>query len=106
MYIPQSRIIQSITNSQVPTVTTIEDHLYNDLQFIRLVIPVGYGMEPLNNFLGSIQVTGADTFTINIDTTRMNPFIPPVDPRQFAQTIPSGEKSSPLTKGVINVAPF
>jgi hypothetical protein len=42
---------------------------------MRLNIPKGYGMQQANQLQGEITVTGDTTFTIDIDTTQMDPFL-------------------------------
>lgn len=72
------RIISTITNANPAVVTTTFDHQYLTGLIVRLNIPRGYGMTQANRLYGPIVVTGATTFTIDIDTTHFDTFIVPV----------------------------
>jgi hypothetical protein len=101
-FAPARRNIQSITNAYPALVTTINPHGYVDGTVVRLVIPIQKGMQDANNLTGTISVTGNNTFTIDIDTTQMQPFITVVDPNisplldVCAQVQPVGESNKTL----------
>lgn len=99
--------IAAITNAIIPTVTTTTNHNYTNGQWVRLYIPHDYGMTQANEIKGIINVTGATTFTITIDTTSFDPFvIPAFDPLVTptpAQCISLGEISSTLQGAFRNV---
>jgi len=109
IYQPAMRIIDSITNAFPAAVTTSFDHQYITGTIVRLYVPLGFGMVQANEKEGTITVTGATTFTVDIDTTQMDPFTtPPVFPedRQSAQVVPTGEISSTLLAATRNVLPY
>jgi len=72
------RIISTITNANPAVVTTTFDHQYLTGLIVRLNIPRGYGMTQANRLYGPIVVTGATTFTVDIDTTNFDTFIVPI----------------------------
>lgn len=115
---PAMRVITAITNSFPVLVTTSFEHQYQTGLIVRLIIPVGFGMQLANQLKGDITVTSSTQFTMNIDTTNMDPFvIPPlvtVDGFYFApggqagpaMSVPVGEINSLLTESTQNVLPY
>ena len=109
VYQPAMRIISNITNGFPAVVTTTFNHQYLTGTVIRLVIPLGYGMVQANQLYGDIVVTGATTYTIDIDTTFFDPYLTPStfpETSQYAQCIPIGENNDILTASVQNVLPY
>ena len=104
---PAMRLVTAITNALNASVTTSFDHNYETGDIVRLFIPIGYGMVQADGLIGTITVTGSNTFTINIDTTLFDPFVIPPDPSpnviSVAQVIPIGEVNSKLTQATRNV---
>ena len=106
---PSMRIISAITNANPATVTTSFDHDYITGLVVRLLFPEGYGMVEANEAQGLITVTGATTFTIDIDTTLFEPFtVPGAFPEnaQKPQVVPIGEDNAILTGSTQNVLPY
>lgn len=106
---PSMRIISSITNANPAVVTTTFNHGYINGIVLRLVVPLGYGMVQANQLSGTITVTGATTFTIDIDTSLFSPFVTPAtapDNLQSSQAVPFGEDNSILLAAVQNVLPY
>lgn len=104
---PAMRIISAITNAFPVSITTTFAHQYVNGYIVRLKIPLGYGMTDLNNKYGTIIVTSATTFTMDIDTTPMASFVvPPLNPGHFytgAQAIPIGNVNSSIYLATQNV---
>jgi hypothetical protein len=100
---PARKNIDSITNASPALVTTTSNHEYTTGMVVRLVIPEAKGMQEADQLTGTITVTGATTFTIDIDTTGMEPFIAVVNPaisplRDIcAQVNPVGESNETLS---------
>lgn len=69
------RVISTITNANPAVVTTTTDHQYITGMIMRLNMPKGFGMQQANQLKGEIIVTGDATFSIDIDTTSMDPFL-------------------------------
>ena len=69
------RVISSITNAFPAVVTTTTNHQYITGMVVRLNIPMGYGMQQANQQQGLITVLSNTTFSIDIDTTLMDPFL-------------------------------
>lgn len=108
-YQPAMRIIETITNANPAVVTTTFDHNYLSGTIVRLLFPLGYGMEQAHELQGVITVTGDTTFSIAIDTTFFSPFTTPAtfpEDRQYPQVVPIGEVSSTLRAATRNVLPY
>lgn len=93
IYQPAMRVITAITNAYPAEVTTSFDHDYETGEIVRLLVPVEYGMQEVNEMTGIIEVTGSTTFTINIDTSGFNAFVVPGSARQNAEVVPVGGTS-------------
>jgi len=106
---PSMRIISAITNGFPAQVTTTFAHQYITGTTVRLDIPLGYGMQEVNQQFGSIVVTSSTTFDISIDTTLYSAFAAPSafpQNQQYAQAVPFAEINSILTAAVQNVLPY
>lgn len=75
-YIPVARLLANVTNDVFAVVTTTQDHGYLDGQYVRMIVPGVYGMV-LDYVQTAIVVTGTTTFTTDIDTTLLKPFVAP-----------------------------
>ena len=106
IYQPAMRVITAITNANPAAVTTSFAHDYLDGLIVRLHIPTGYGMLQANELVGTVTVTGATTFTLDIDTTAFDAFTSPVGSpwyiNSYASVIPVGEINSLLTQATRN----
>jgi len=104
------RLISSITNAYPAEVTTTFAHNYGTGDIVRLNIPKWYGMIQADKLVEAITVTGATTFTIDIDTTGFDPFsIPAPVPwyvDSYPQVTPVGEVSANLSGATQNVLPY
>ena len=106
---PSMRIITAITNAAIASVTTSFDHNYVTGTIIRLIIPVGVGMQQANDLYAPIVVTSPTTFDIAIDTSTFDPFVIPFPaPLHYtcAQSVPMAEVSQILTAAVHNALPY
>ena len=101
--IPAARGIGAITNAFPAQVTTTLDHGYITGAIVRLYIPHYCGMEQANRLKGSIEVTGATTFLIDIDTTLFDPFVAPSANDTPAQVVPIGEDTDTLESAFRNI---
>lgn len=92
VFVPQLNLIQSVSNATRAVVTTITAHGYDNGICVRVNVPVTYGMNLFQQTI--IEVTGTTTFTTNIDTSNMDPFVSPTlyPPVGFtpAQVVPMG----------------
>lgn len=88
-FVPKRRLISNVTNAFEAVVTTTEDHGYQLRQYIRLIVPSIYGME-LFYIVSQIQSLTSNTFTTDIDTTQLEPFVTPMGIVNFteAQCVP------------------
>src|SRR4249920_1159720 len=100
IYQPAMRIIAGITNSNPAIVTTTFDHQYITGTIIRIDIPLGFGMQQINQQFGSIIVLSPTTYSIAIDSTLYDTFSAassyPYN-EQLAQSVPIGEDNDILT---------
>jgi len=106
---PAMRIISSITNAYPAVVTTTFNHQYITGTIIRLDIPLLFGMQQANQQYAPINVLSDTTFSIAIDTTTYDAFVPSTQypfSQQYAQTVPIAEINSILTAAVQNVLPY
>jgi len=101
------RLISAITNAYPAQVTTSFDHEYETGDIVRLNIPRWYGMVQANKLVGTVTVTGATTFTIDIDTSDFNPFNVPAPVPWYVDSYPHvtpvGEISANLGGATKNV---
>jgi len=106
---PAMRIVTAVTNGLPASVTTSFAHGYASGLIVRLIVPLGFGMEEANDLFGQIFVTGTTTFDIDVDTTYFNAFVVPVTPPaslQYAQAVPFGEINSSVYQAYKNVLPY
>lgn len=106
---PAMRIIASIANSFPAIVETTFAHQYQTGMIVRLNIPIGFGMQEANQKYGEIIVTGDTTFTIDIDTSFMDPYvISGTFPYSFqsGQVTSFAENNSTLANATRNVLPL
>lgn len=89
-WLPQQRIIASITNSNPAIITTPEAHGYSTGFNLRIFYPYTvtnvFGMEQLAEMTGVITVLSPTSFSIDIDTTHFAPFTQGT--REKAQVVP------------------
>jgi len=101
------RLISAITKANPAVVTTTFDHDYETGDIVRLNIPKWFGMTRADKLVGTIKVTGTDTFTIDINTRKFNPFsVPAPVPwyvNAYAQVTPVGEVTANLGGATQNV---
>lgn len=106
VYGPAMRLIASITQSPIPTVTTTFAHNYIDGTIVRFDLPNAVGMQQLNQQTSPLLVTGDTTFTVTIDTSTYEPFSVPSGQGPFvnicAQCVPIGSANDTLKPAVAN----
>jgi hypothetical protein len=108
VYEPAVRDIAAITNTLIVSITTTFAHSYLSGLIVRIRIPFNFGMQGLNDQIGSILVTGPTTFTMPIDTTQFDPFVIPTEAASQplftpAQVVPIGEDADILTQSFVNI---
>jgi len=104
------RLISAITNANPAQITTTFDHDYETGDIVRLHVPRWFGMRRADKQVGTITVTGTDTFTIDIDTTQFNAFSIPAPVPWYVDSYPSvtpvGEIAANLGGATQNVLPY
>jgi len=106
---PAMRIIASITNAYPAVITTTFNHNYEAGMIVRIIIPQGFGMQEANQAYGPINVTGATTFTMDLDTSLMDPYATPASyplNYQYGQVVPVGEINELIKYATYNVLPY
>jgi len=94
------RVISTITQANPAVITTTTNHQYISGMIVRLNIPKGFGMQQVNQKQGEITVLSDTTFSIDIDTTLMDPFLSLIN---AGTTNGSGALSGTIST---NVVPF
>ena len=103
VYAPAMRAILSISNAFPAVVVTTLDGTtpavngYISGTIVRLDIPPGFGMTQVNQMFGTISVINTTSFSIDIDTTKFDPYVVPMNAQQFGQCVPIGEVNELLT---------
>lgn len=103
------RIISTISQASSAQVTTTFAHQYQSGELIRFVIPLGFGMQQIDQMQAPITVTGSTTFTVPIDSTSFDAFSTPStfpNNKQYAQVVPFAEIASQLEGATQNVLPY
>jgi hypothetical protein len=123
VYAPAMRQILSITSAYPAVVVTTFDGMtpapngYIVGLIVRLYIPLYCGMEqimPMDYGVSILSIIDPNTFSINLDTTNISPFIPFIPPTapltegqesQPPQVVVIGEVNDILTGAVQNILP-
>jgi len=89
-FTPKRMLISDVTISTSAVVTTTEPHGYQDGMFVRVNVPVPYGMSLYQQT--RIIVTSSTEFQTTINTLNQSPFVQPVfdgsNPFTQAQVVP------------------
>ena len=106
---PAMRVISAITLALQPTVTTTLIHQYQPGIIVRFDIPLLFGMQQLNQRVGTIlTIPTTTTFTIDTSTVGMDPFTLPVafpPAYQDAQVVCVGETNDSIANAFRNILP-
>lgn len=110
VYQPAMRVIQDIvSNAESTIVTTTFAHQYNTGAIVRINIPLGFGMQEINQQYAPITVLSTTTFSMPINSSDFSLFTVPTsypNNRQSATVTPVGEINSLLNSSVKNVLPY
>lgn len=104
MYQPAMRVVTNITNGYPCVVTTSFANSYFTGDIIRIIIPLGWGMQQINGQFSAIIVLSDTTFSMDIDTTNYDVFSDP-DNGQFAQCVPIAEVNGTVYGATYNTLP-
>ena len=88
-FIPKRRVITAITNA-TNAVATAAGHGYASDEYVRINVPVSYGMR-LGNIEARITVININTFFLNVSTQLMDPFVVPGVPLTRSESVPISE---------------
>jgi hypothetical protein len=91
-FVPKLNLIQNVSNSERAVVTTVSAHGYSEGIYVRVNVPDTYGMDIFEQTM--ISIIDSTSFTTEIDTSNMDPFVAPSSypPVGFtpAQVVPMG----------------
>jgi len=102
LFVPARKTISSITNAVRAVVTVTVPHDYVSGEYIRIHMPETHGMPQIAQQYAPIQVIDPTTFYIDIDTRSYQPFVVPMNQKQFAQSVAIGSVNSLLEGAVHN----
>lgn len=103
-FFPSLNAIRSITNGYPSVARLFLPVNYVVNQFISLRVPPEFGMVQANGKTARIMAvnTGANTVTLDLDTTGFDPYVLPIAYTQLPLTIPAGEFASTLAASVLD----
>lgn len=99
---PAMRIVTSISQSNPATVTTSFAHQYVDGIIVRLDVPLANGMQQIGGTTYAITVTGTDTFTVPVNSTKFDVYTDV----QCCCVVPVAELNGQLNAATRNVLPL
>lgn len=105
-FTPAMRIISNISNGNPCVVTTTFAHGYLSGAIVRLNLPLGFGMQELNQQYAEISVLSPTTFSMPINTLFLTTFTTPAgypNNSQSATTVNVGENGFLLNSAVQQV---
>ena len=86
-FVPKRKVITAITNSS-PAVVTAGAHGYDTSETVRINVPLDYGMRLPSNEV-KINVINENSFSIDQDTTLLDPFVvPTIISFTFSEVLP------------------
>jgi len=103
---PAMRIINTIGQGEITTITTSFAHLYKTGLIVRIVIPRYFGMPEINNLYAPITVISPTEFTMPINSIGFAPLTVPtsaIEYRSVPQCIPMAEINSQLDQAEHNI---
>ena len=100
-FLPSSQVISNITRANPAVVTTVANHGYFNGIYVRVNLPLANGMQEINGGFFLATILSSNSFSINVDTSNFNSFIPGTSP-QVPQVIPVGETANTLKNAEIN----
>jgi hypothetical protein len=117
-FYPNQQDISAISQTNPAVITTYNAHNYKDGLVVRVYIPStqepapykstfpSLGMPQINGAVGIISVINTNMFSMAIDSTNFDPYVPglalPKDKAFIGQVIPVSEDALTLTSATIN----
>lgn len=84
-FVPKRREITTVSNAAQAVVETTEEHGYEAGLYVRLIVPSAYGMEIDRVQAQILTVPTTTTFSVDYDSSALNPFVAPTAPPAFTQ---------------------
>lgn len=107
LYVPELRVITSITAASPGVVTTATNHGFNNGDQIRIDIPSEeFGMNQLSGQIVTVTVLSETIFSIGVNTSAYTPFAFPASgspASTAAQAVPIGDANDSLASATQNV---
>ena len=105
LYQPAMRQVVAITQTNPVSITTSFAHDYFTNDIVRIIVPIGQGMQQINHQYAPITVTGPTTFTMAIDATSYQALNIPGNALQFPQSLSIGEATLGTPGAMYNTLP-
>lgn len=86
---PDRKVVTAITNAN-PAIITAASHGYTTGNYVRINVPIDYGMRFPKNAV-EITVLTTDTFSVDVDTTLLDAFVIPGGTITLAECLPITE---------------
>ena len=102
---PAMRQVTAITQTNPVAITTSFAHNYFTGDIVRIIVPIGQGMQQINQQYAPITVTGPTTFTMALDASAYQALNIPVGALQFPQSLSIGEATLGTPGAMYNTLP-
>ena len=102
---PAMRQVIAITPTNPVSVTTSFAHNYFTNDIVRIIVPIGQGMQQINQQYAPITVTGPTTFTMAINGIGFQALNIPVNALNFPQSLNIAEATLGTPGALYNTLP-
>lgn len=102
-FFPEVHRIQSISQSNLAVITTVDSFEYHAGLYVRIVIPYVTGMQQINGNIYLITILSSNSFSIPINSTDFEAFT--LNAKQSAQVVPIAELNNTFDNAVENIGP-
>ena len=99
------RQVTAITQTNPVSITTSFAHNYFTGDIVRILVPLGQGMQQINTQYAPITVSGPTTFTMPFDGTAWQALNIPGNALNFPQCLSIGEASLGTPGAMYNTLP-
>lgn len=102
---PAMRQVTAITTTNPVSVTTSFAHNYFTGDIVRIIVPIGQGMQEINQQYAPITVTSPTTFTMPFNGNAWQPLNIPVGALNFPQSLNIAEATLGTPGALYNTLP-
>lgn len=106
IYYPRRRYIANITQAASAVVTTTVDHGFTVGQLVRFHVPAECDMTQIDELVGTVTATTANTITVDIDSSGFSAFafaLPAEVPYTPPQVVPVGEDTAEALDNSVDI---